>query len=469
MQLRFMLSGVDKQSVSPSESPAATLGNGKVEGDILRRGLKRNERSSSDLPTTPRQRLQARNSSPLTPKKARRQTPYSSHLRAKVQDSLIRNEVLQDGTNLVQEEVIVAGQDQIEDSKESGLTILRDDAYFADRLARLVEDREISPVRPTAGEAVDTTLSEITMNYQPSPIDTQNGQMSNRQAPASPSSNMANGVNGGGGMAYGMATIPTPAGHQADLNNIMSMVEKLSEQLEANRKITGNITAKMDTIRQRAADGDLSNEELLVLTSDSINSKSCASWHSKLMTAADTRNIAEDNANLRGALEKAIYDRDENWKLVLFSANVLSDTLTQVHAFREREDERIHAWHRSYRTQLDEERRRNLELNHHITDMQGGAARAMDWLRKATRAYDDNDEMHELRVENHNLRGQIREWKRMAMPYADEDSGVFSDTEEYRKLPDEVKLKCRRERDATAAKYGRPAGESGLGLWVWED
>lgn len=277
MQLRFMLSGVDKQSVLPSESPAATLGNGKVEGDILRRGLKRNERSSSDLPTTPRQRLQARNSSPLTPKKARRQTPYSSHLRAKVQDSLIRNEVLQDGTNLVQEEVIVAGQDQIEDSKESGLTILRDDAYFADRLARLVEDREISPVRPTAGEAVDTTLSEITMNYQPSPIDTQNGQMSNRQAPASPSSNMANGVNGGGGMAYGMATIPTPAGHQTDLNNIMSMVEKLSEQLEANRKITGNITAKMDTIRQRAADGDLSNEELLVLTSDSINSKSCAS------------------------------------------------------------------------------------------------------------------------------------------------------------------------------------------------
>lgn len=81
-----------------------------------------------------------------------------------------------------------------------------------------------------------------------------------------------NGINGGG-LAYGMSTFPTPAGHQADLNFIMNMVDGLSEALRKNRELTAEITRKMGLVRERATQGNFSNEELLAIVSDDVKGK----------------------------------------------------------------------------------------------------------------------------------------------------------------------------------------------------
>jgi hypothetical protein len=105
----------------------------------------------------------------------------------------------------------------------------------------------------------------------------QGGQPSNsRQPPPSPGQNMAhaNGMNGQMTMAgmAGMIGFPTPAGHQSDLNYIMQMVEELSRLLANNQKITDGILEKIGNVRQRAKDQNLSNEELLALVSEELNS-----------------------------------------------------------------------------------------------------------------------------------------------------------------------------------------------------
>ncbi len=66
---------------------------------------------------------------------------------------------------------------------------------------------------------------------------------------------------------YTMSSIPTPAGHQADLNNIMGMVEGLSHQLEENREATARIVEKMGLIRSRAMEDVLTKDELLRIVS----------------------------------------------------------------------------------------------------------------------------------------------------------------------------------------------------------
>jgi len=113
------------------------------------------------------------------------------------------------------------------------------------------------------------------MNYQQNYVESpQVGQGSGpRQAPSSPSQGMnTNGINGGG-LAYGMSTFPTPAGHQADLNFIMNMVDGLSEALRKNRELTAEITRKMGLVRERATQGNFSNEELLAIVSDDVKGK----------------------------------------------------------------------------------------------------------------------------------------------------------------------------------------------------
>jgi hypothetical protein len=115
------------------------------------------------------------------------------------------------------------------------------------------------------------------MNYQ-NYIDSPGGGPSAnpRQAPPSPSQGMnhPNGMNGGGGMGMGgMVGYPTPAGHQSDLNYIMSMVEDLSAVLRQNQLLTASVVEKVGKVREKASTMNLTNDELIAAVASELNGK----------------------------------------------------------------------------------------------------------------------------------------------------------------------------------------------------
>lgn len=74
----------------------------------------------------------------------------------------------------------------------------------------------------------------------------------------------------GMGMA-GMVGYPTPAGHQSDLNFIMSMVDELSTTLRKNQELTNNVVDKMGKVRLKAQHLNLSNDELIAVVAAEMN------------------------------------------------------------------------------------------------------------------------------------------------------------------------------------------------------
>jgi DNA-binding protein H-NS len=100
------------------------------------------------------------------------------------------------------------------------------------------------------------------------------GPSNPRQAPPSPSQGIShgNGMNGIG-MNPGMVGFPTPAGHQADLNYIMGMVEELSRTLAHNQNLTASIVQKAGEVRELARSHDLSNDEILARAAEALNCK----------------------------------------------------------------------------------------------------------------------------------------------------------------------------------------------------
>lgn len=91
-----------------------------------------------------------------------------------------------------------------------------------------------------------------------------------RQAPPSPSP-MQNGINGTAGIANGMTGLPTPAGHQSDLNYLYQMVESLSGELNEQRRLTSHIIEAAGLLRNRALNSDLTNQEIIDALSPNIN------------------------------------------------------------------------------------------------------------------------------------------------------------------------------------------------------
>ena len=102
--------------------------------------------------------------------------------------------------------------------------------------------------------------------------DGQPGSISNRQAP-SPSQGMnhANGVNGGVALPGLMAGLPTPAGHQSDLNYVYGMVEELSRTLAENRAASDRINAAVGRVRQRALELNMTNDEIVTSVAGELN------------------------------------------------------------------------------------------------------------------------------------------------------------------------------------------------------
>ncbi|RAL61021.1 hypothetical protein DID88_010117 [Monilinia fructigena] len=273
------------------------------------------------------------------------------------------------------------------------------------------------------------------MNYQGLGDPNQSGQpSSSRQAPPSPGQGMphTNGMNGQMNMA-GMANMigfPTPAGHQSDLNYIMVMVEELSRLLAANQKITDSILEKIGNVRQRAKDKNLSNDELLAIVSEELN--------------AGSENLENENSQLRRAIEQSKTDADENWKLVLHAASILEDIKEKAHNYKFQHEKDTLAWHKSYRDQLAQERKENLELRCHIADMQAHAAKANDYINQLRRYASEHKIITELTTQVAQYKSERRFWKRYACPGLREDPSEWSDDEggATGDIPEAEKIAC---------------------------
>lgn len=118
-------------------------------------------------------------------------------------------------------------------------------------------------------ETIDRFGRMNSQNY----IETPQGGSNPRQAPPSPSQGMAhtNGMNGGMNGGNGLVGYPTPAGHQSDLNYVMSMVEELSGILRINQQLTASVVDKMGKVREKAKHANLSNDKLIQVVADEMN------------------------------------------------------------------------------------------------------------------------------------------------------------------------------------------------------
>jgi hypothetical protein len=80
---------------------------------------------------------------------------------------------------------------------------------------------------------------------------------------------MMNGLNGAN--TAGMVGIPTPAGHQAELNYIYGMVEELSRQLAENKRVMEEVVSGVGRVRTRARQHALGNEDIIESGADEVN------------------------------------------------------------------------------------------------------------------------------------------------------------------------------------------------------
>lgn len=239
---------------------------------------------------------------------------------------------------------------------------------------------------------------------------------------------MQPGGGGGGGGGIGMSA-PTPAGHQAELNYIYGMVEELSRQLADNRRTTEEIVSGLGRVRSRARADGTSNDDIINGAAEDINGQFPVVLNEGLpidVNAGQTENLDALISLLSESLEKAKHSRDANATLLGQYAHVLAALLKQFHEYKARHVADVTAWHRSYRAQLDDERRENAKLREQIWEMQAHASHANESLRKFRRKYDEDEKRWDGRVESVAARQELRFWKRMAMPELEDDDTYWS-------------------------------------------
>ncbi|KAK3378115.1 hypothetical protein B0H63DRAFT_237098 [Podospora didyma] len=224
-----------------------------------------------------------------------------------------------------------------------------------------------------------------------------------------------NGMNGGN-LPAGMVGLPTPAGHQAELNYIYSMVEDLSRQLAQNQRQLEDVVVGVGRVRGRARAQSLGNEELINAAADDVR--------------AQEPNMDALISLLSEALEKAKFSRDANAALLSQYATVVSTMLKQFHDYKARHVADVAAWHRSYRAQLAEARAENSRLREQIWEMKAHAGHANETVRKFRARYDEDSERWERRVDARAARQELRFWKRMAMPHLPDDDPYWSDDDD---------------------------------------
>ncbi|KAK3942271.1 hypothetical protein QBC46DRAFT_309663 [Diplogelasinospora grovesii] len=255
-----------------------------------------------------------------------------------------------------------------------------------------------------------------------------------------------NGINGGN-MPGAIVGLPTPAGHQAELNYIYGMVEELSRQLALNQRALEDVVSGVGRVRSRARAQSLGNEELINAAADEVK--------------AQDPNMDALVSLLSEALEKAKFSRDANAALLSQYAGVLSTMLKQFHEYKAKHVADVAVWHRSYRAQLAEARAENSRLREQIWDMQEHAGDANAMLRKFRAKYDEDAARWERRVESKAIRQELRFWKRMAMPDLPDDDPCWSDDDDLIDPVEKERLRELQKKMAEQQQLARAAAAAG--------
>lgn len=266
---------------------------------------------------------------------------------------------------------------------------------------------------------------------------------------------MMNGMNGTN-MAAGMP-VPTPAGHQAELNYIYGMVEELSRQLAENRRVTEDIVTGLGRVRNRARTHALGNDEVIDGAAEDLGSQE--------------QNLDALISLLSESLEKAKFSRDANANLLSQYANAMALMLRQFHEYKTKHVTDVASWHRSYRKQLADARDENARLREQIWTMQHHAGKANDNLRDFRRKYDEDEARWDRRVDDKAARQELRFWKRMAMPELEDDDFYWSDDDDIidpaeKKRLHELDLKAAQEQMDSQAEDSDGGGQSGQQMHV---
>ena len=111
---------------------------------------------------------------------------------------------------------------------------------------------------------------------------------------------------------------------------------------------------------------------------------------------------------MRKQLEASKADAEENWKIVLHAAGILEDIKEKAHNYKFQHEKDTLAWHKSYRDQLAQERKENLELRCHIADMQAHARKANDYLNQLRRYTSEHKIITELTTQVHQYKTERR-------------------------------------------------------------
>ncbi|KAF3760877.1 hypothetical protein M406DRAFT_282733 [Cryphonectria parasitica EP155] len=256
-----------------------------------------------------------------------------------------------------------------------------------------------------------------------------------------------NGLNGGNVSAM-VAGYPTPAGYQAELAYIYSMVDVLSQQLAENKRALEDVVSSVGRVRSRARAQSLGNEDLISSAVDELESQQA--------------NIDTTISLLTELFERAKCSRDEYRQLSQQYASVIAAMLKQFHEYKQKHVADVAAWHRSYRAQLAEERAENMRLRDQIWEMQAHAGKANENLRHFRKKYDEDETRWERRVDMKSVRQELRFWKRMAMPELPDDDPYWSDDDDLVDSVEKLRLQEIERRVADEALAGMGNMEQGL-------
>lgn len=276
-----------------------------------------------------------------------------------------------------------------------------------------------------------------------------------------------NGVNGSGLSLPGMMSgIPTPAGHQQDLNHISTLLDEYAKMMEENRKLTARVMDGVGRVRERAGGRELTGDDVVNGSSKELNGTCEGSFTITLylIHCLDTTKTLEGELSyLRKKYETAQIDADEYAQIALSYAKAMGEWLERIHAFKLKNTEDVSAWHTSYRDQLAHERAENLRLSNQILLMNEAAARANNAINKFKEGWSGTPRYYEEMAEKVKYRQLCRMYKRMALPELDDDDSEFSDDddmidpEEKKRIAAEAVAKIRRrkakeEAEVTAQK-----------------
>ncbi|KAI9893919.1 MAG: hypothetical protein M1814_005472 [Vezdaea aestivalis] len=260
-------------------------------------------------------------------------------------------------------------------------------------------EREVGPALPTLAEMASMysglydngTPAPRNPPGQPMPSQNQPVQQNGIGQPSGVNSGQNNGINGSGAIGGPSGSfVPTPAGHQSDLNYIWEQLESLAGVLKGNREGIAEVMARAQETTENLSRRVATNQE----GNPEGSQAQIAELAGELLTAQNTLTRKErELGNTKELLEEAL--------------TCLSKILEMVRKFAYENQMHIAGIHRSYQGHLNREREINMELRNQEMERLAGIARIGGYVREMSRIESERPwhaEMAALKEENRILK-----------------------------------------------------------------